>query len=90
MYRYKTLFRGRLWARGLEIHRTEARGKCAGLNRMTQLGMPKTVRGDAQGPCKGELFVKSRIMQQRRCGLTKPSSAEGESQRKGRLGSEAC
>jgi hypothetical protein len=44
MYRYTTLFGGRLWARGLETQRTEARVKCAVLNRMTQLGMPETVR----------------------------------------------
>ena len=43
-YRYKTLFGGRLWARGLETQRTEARVKCAVLNRMTQLGLPETVR----------------------------------------------
>jgi Transposase DDE domain len=43
MYRYKTLFGGRLWARGLATQRTEAVVKCAVLNRMTQLGMPETV-----------------------------------------------
>jgi IS5 family transposase len=44
MYRYKTFFGGRLWARGLETQRAEARVKCAVLNRMTQLGLPETVR----------------------------------------------
>jgi hypothetical protein len=43
MYRFKMLFGGRLWARGVETQRTEARVKCAALNRMTQLGMPETV-----------------------------------------------
>ncbi len=42
--RFKTVFGGRLWARGLDQQRTEARIKCAVLNRMTQLGMPETVR----------------------------------------------
>jgi hypothetical protein len=44
MFRCKTLFGGRLWARGLDTQRTEARMKCSMLNRMTQLGMPETVR----------------------------------------------
>jgi len=44
MFRFKALFGGRLWARGLATQRTEARIKCAVLNRMTQLGMPETVR----------------------------------------------
>jgi len=44
MFRVKTLFRGRLWARGLSSQRTEALLKCSVLNRMTQLGMPETVR----------------------------------------------
>jgi hypothetical protein len=44
MFRFKTLFGGRLWARGLATQRTEAVVKCAVLNRMTQLGMPKTGR----------------------------------------------
>jgi hypothetical protein len=43
MFRFKQLFGGRLWARGLETQRTEAMVKCAALNRMTQLGMPETV-----------------------------------------------
>jgi hypothetical protein len=43
MSRFKTLFGGRLWAWGLATHRTEAVVKCALLNRMTQLGLPKTV-----------------------------------------------
>ena len=44
MFRFKVPFGGRLWARGLVTQRTEAVVKCAVLNRMTQLGMPKTVR----------------------------------------------
>ena len=44
MFRFKRLFGGRLWARGLATQRTEAVVKCAALNRMTQLGMPETVR----------------------------------------------
>jgi hypothetical protein len=44
MVRFKQLFGGRLWARGLETQRTEARIKCAVLNRLTQLGMPEPVR----------------------------------------------
>ncbi len=43
MYRFKWLFGGRLWARGLKSQRTEAVAKCAVLNRMTRLGMPETV-----------------------------------------------
>jgi hypothetical protein len=44
MFRFKMLFGGRLWARSLATQRTEALVKCAVLNRMTQLGMPETVR----------------------------------------------
>jgi hypothetical protein len=44
MFRFKQLFGGRLWARGLKTQRTEARVKCAVLNHMTQLGMPESVR----------------------------------------------
>jgi IS5 family transposase len=44
MFRFKMLFGGRLWARGLETQRTEALVKGSVLNRMTQLGMPQTVR----------------------------------------------
>lgn len=43
MWRFKQLFGGRLWARGLQAQRTEAVVKCAVLNRMTHLGMPETV-----------------------------------------------
>jgi hypothetical protein len=43
MFRFKQLFGGRLWARGPATQRVEALVKCATLNRMTQLGMPKTV-----------------------------------------------
>jgi IS5 family transposase len=44
MFRFKRLFGGQLWARGLATQRVEALVKCATLNRMTQLGMPDTVR----------------------------------------------
>jgi hypothetical protein len=44
MFRFKALFGGRLWARGLETQRTEARIKCSALNRMTRLGMPEPMR----------------------------------------------
>ena len=44
MFRFKRLFGGQLWARGLATQRVEAVVKCATLNRMTQLGMPETVR----------------------------------------------
>jgi len=44
MFRFKRLFGGQLWARGLATQRVEALVKCATLNRMTQLGMPETVR----------------------------------------------
>ncbi len=44
MFRFKRLFGGCLWARGLATQCTEAVVKCAVLNRLTQLGMPETVR----------------------------------------------
>jgi hypothetical protein len=44
MFRFKRLFGGRLWARSLATQHIEAVVKCATLNRMTQLGMPETVR----------------------------------------------
>jgi hypothetical protein len=44
MFRFKRLFGGQLWARSLPTQRVEAVVKCATLNRMTQLGMPVTVR----------------------------------------------
>ena len=44
MFRFKQLFGGRLWARRHATQRTEALVKCTVLNRMTQLGMPETVR----------------------------------------------
>jgi hypothetical protein len=44
MFRFKRLFGGRLWARGLATQRVEAMVKCAVLNRITHLGMPQTVR----------------------------------------------
>jgi Transposase DDE domain len=43
-FRFKRLFGGQLWARGLRTQRVAAMVKCATLNRMTQLGMPETVR----------------------------------------------
>jgi hypothetical protein len=43
LFRFKWLFGGRLWARSLATQRVEAVVKCAVLNRMTQVGMPKTV-----------------------------------------------
>ena len=44
MFRFKQLFGGRLWARVYATQRAEALVKCAVLNRMTQLGMPETIR----------------------------------------------
>jgi Transposase DDE domain len=44
MFRFKRLFGGHLWARGLATQGVEALVKCATLNRMTQLGMPETIR----------------------------------------------
>jgi len=44
MFRFKRLFGGRLWARGLATQHGETMVKCAVFNRMTQLGMPETVR----------------------------------------------
>ena len=44
MLRFKPLFGGRLWAWRSATQRTEALVKCSILNRMTQLGMPETVR----------------------------------------------
>ena len=43
MFRFKTLFGGRLWARRPATQRIEALMKCVVLNRMTQLGMPEIV-----------------------------------------------
>jgi hypothetical protein len=44
MFRFKALFGGRLWARSLATQHIEALVKCSVLNRMTQLGMPETLR----------------------------------------------
>ncbi len=44
MFRIKTLFGERLSGRNLDTQRVEALVKCAVLNRMTQLGMPESVR----------------------------------------------
>jgi IS5 family transposase len=40
MFRLKTIFGDRLWARKLKRQQTEVAIRCAALNRMTQLGMP--------------------------------------------------
>jgi IS5 family transposase len=44
VFRFKTVFGGKLWARTFDNQRVEAAIKCAVLNRMTGLGMPHTVR----------------------------------------------
>ena len=44
MFRFKAVFSGKLWARALDNQRVEAAIKCAVLNQMTALGMPRTVR----------------------------------------------
>jgi len=44
MFRFKTLFGDQLSARELARQKTEARIKCAALNRMTRLGMPESYR----------------------------------------------
>jgi len=44
MFRFKQLFGGQLWARRHATPRAEALVKCVVLNRMTQLGMPETIR----------------------------------------------
>jgi hypothetical protein len=44
MFRFKRLFGGHLWARSRATQSAEAVVKCATFNRMTQLGMPQTVR----------------------------------------------
>jgi hypothetical protein len=44
MFRFKTVFGGKLWARTFDNQRVEAAIKCAVLNRMTALGMPHSVR----------------------------------------------
>jgi len=54
MFRFKTLFGGCLWARGLETQRIEALVKCSVLNRMTQLGMPEAVRVRGSRSSKGK------------------------------------
>ncbi len=47
MFRLKTIFGDKLSARGFESQAAEAFLRCAALNRMTQLGMPDSLR------CKG-------------------------------------
>jgi hypothetical protein len=44
MFRFKAVFGGSLWARALDNQRVEAAIKCAVLNQMTALGMPRTLR----------------------------------------------
>ena len=44
MFRFKTIFGDRLVAREEQRQQTEARIKCAALNRMTRLGMPESYR----------------------------------------------
>lgn len=44
MFRFKTIFGERLAAREEQRQQTEARLKCAALNRMTRLGMPESYR----------------------------------------------
>lgn len=44
MFRFKTIFGDRLAAREEQRQQTEARIKCAALNRMTRLGMPESYR----------------------------------------------
>lgn len=44
MYRFKALFGGSLSARRFDNQRTEGLVKCVALNRMTALGVPRTVR----------------------------------------------
>jgi hypothetical protein len=46
MFRFKTIFGDHLCARETERQKTEARVKCAALNRMTRLGMPESYRLD--------------------------------------------
>ena len=44
MFRFKTIFGDHLSTRKLASQKTEARVKCAALNRMTRLGMPESYR----------------------------------------------
>jgi hypothetical protein len=44
MFRFQRWFGEHFWARSLATQRVEAAVKCVTLNRMTQLGMPETVR----------------------------------------------
>jgi hypothetical protein len=44
MFRFKTIFADHLSARETKRQKTEARVKCAALNRMTRLGMPESYR----------------------------------------------
>jgi len=51
MFRFKTIFGGRLSARLLATQTTEAMICCAALNRMTHIGMPDSYKV----PCAGEV-----------------------------------
>jgi len=64
MFRFKRLFTGHLWARGLATQRTEAVVKCAVLNRMSQLGMPETIRLGWSNTLQGRTVCEFRILQQ--------------------------
>jgi hypothetical protein len=44
MFRFNRLFGGHFWVRSLATQCVEEAVKCVTLNRMTQLGMPETVR----------------------------------------------
>ena len=44
VFRFKTVFGGKLWARTFANQQVEAAMKCAVLNQMTGLGMPHTVK----------------------------------------------
>lgn len=61
-YNHALINRGRLTVRNLDTQRTEAQVKCSVLNRMTQFGMPETVRRDDQCPQREELLVIFQII----------------------------
>src|SRR5258707_15183314 len=60
MFRFKTVFGGKLWARTFHNQRVEAAIKCAVLNQMTGLGMPHTLRVLWGWQHCRETFVSSR------------------------------
>ena len=49
MFRFKTMFGGRLSARLLEIQATQVSIRCAALKRMTHLGMPDSYKVSCAG-----------------------------------------